>query len=194
MHLGWARDYLSKTGGDKDCGIEVWTPDSKPWESEEVPIDTVLSVESIAANKLGYQRRMEAEAEMGGWTEESVQLVSKATQEAKDASIYAKKVKDGLVPLDENGKELVAVISPSNKDLLLESTESSINDESDVEEEEVEERSGWEKEYALRFPEMPVPPSTFFEDELLEMVYHDTYCKTNIVQKLFFLFFSTYDQ
>jgi hypothetical protein len=160
MHLAWARDYLSKTGGDRDCGIDVWTPDSKPWEVEEVPIDTILSVESVAASKLGYQRRMEAEAEMGGWSEESVAKVSKATSEANSAAQHAKNVKDGLVPLDEKGNEII-----------LASSESSVaEDDEDGEEEEKDKRSSWAKEYALRFPDMPVPPSTFFEDELLEMV------------------------
>jgi tetratricopeptide (TPR) repeat protein len=102
MALEWAKDFLAKTGGDRESGIDAWMPDSPEWEVAEQPIEDFMAEAATTAKETALKRRLEAEAEMLGWTEEAANALAIANG---DQPLSAKKgsgAKDGKNNNDDN--------------------------------------------------------------------------------------------
>jgi hypothetical protein len=203
MHLEWAFDFLGKTGGDVDTGVVAFVADddsSLGGSTKEVeqPIEEMLADQAEEAKDKALRRRLEAEAEMLGWTDDSVNALAALTGGAgaddgsangSEMSLAHKKKKKQQQKKEAARKKkkeerVAAALAQGltvdeNDDGDLSSSDDDDDDEDDETDEDEDESVAkkkrkkwgrWGREYRRRFPGMHVPPdNTNVEDELLEM-------------------------
>jgi len=174
MHLEWAYDFLSKTGGCVDTGVPAFVPDPDPSDLEgksqshkggkerEQPIEEMLAEQAEDAKARALRRRLEAEAEMLGWTEESVRALASVAGSGEDGGSG-----EGGSKGTQRKKEAADDDDDSHSS---ERGEEGEDEEGAAERKEKKKYGRFGREYLKRFPGMHVPPDdAAVEDELLEM-------------------------